>query len=184
MFNESNVDNRLRHLVRGRVIVGTTSKVVELLQTDLERSCPLYSADVIPAGCMLVFSGEFNGFLTFDEGSEVRILADLGEYERTSFDPTAFSFVRTSDPYVPLIVNAYGGRYDNEGGTLSEAYVSIQLTPTRVIEFSVTVDAGTNAVMPADFYFPKGSAWPGRKNLPKGFRIWDLEDPNIDILIP
>lgn len=100
-FNEANVNSRLRHLVRGRVIIVTDSKVVEFLEESLMHSYPLFNfTDFTADKPLAVFLVEVNGFLTFDEGSFVKISQELDGYQRTWFDPTAFQYVRQADPVV------------------------------------------------------------------------------------
>lgn len=127
MFNEANVDNRLRYPIRGRVIVFTTSLKVEFLEESLEYSYPLYSsAGPYPSAKALSFMVELDGFLTFDAGSQVKI-TELSPYEKAFFDPSFFTVVSPADPFYSRIVRT--GEYNNSisaGGDLS--YFSIQFT--------------------------------------------------------
>lgn len=105
MFNELNVDNRLRYPVRGRVIVFTNSTSVEFLDNGLKRSFPLFSsAKAYPAGYGICFMVELDGYLTFDSKSHVRISNEFKPFEAVYFDPSAVQVVRPSDtsisPYV------------------------------------------------------------------------------------
>lgn len=102
-FNEANVDNRLRHLVRGRVIVFTTSEVVEFLQEDLRASYPLFYFGTIPSGMGAVFMVELNGYLTFDPSSYVKITKELAPYQAAYFDPSAYKLIIPADPFRQFI---------------------------------------------------------------------------------
>jgi len=171
-FLDANVDNRLRERVRGRVIVATTSKIVEFLEDSLNFSYPLYSVVSIPDGYMLVFAVEVDGFLTFDKGSEVRISPELGAFERLQFDPTAFALVKAADP--AGVIPAYRGkiisrephaaRYDDDLGdyVLDKGTVYYEKSPgvtaTAVFQFAGQQDGGpgrayfTNVFIPGELY--------------------------------
>lgn len=169
MFNAANVNNRLRELVRGRVIVATTSKIVEFLDRKLKFSYPLYSVDQMPPGVMLTFCVEVDGFLTFDQDAEIKILPETAHFEKLHYDPTAFALVRTADPFVPLISNAYVGRYDGPNSSPSALYVSVQYGVNLSEEVYLNVDQDTYDYSKEPLsWFPIGKPWFGMKNLPKG----------------
>lgn len=103
MFNDSNVANRSRHFVRGRVLGFTTSRSVEFLTSDLTHSIPLYHSNgEHAAGEGLTFFLELNGFLTFDEGSEVKLI-EVGPFSGGDFDPAKFKVVKSADPHTSVV---------------------------------------------------------------------------------
>lgn len=120
MFNEANVSKRLRKLVRGRVLVFTTSKQIEFLTEDLSLSIPLFGREDNPYAPIggLTFQVELEGYLTFDEGSQIKI-HDLGPYTGGDFDPTKFVLTYPCDPFIPIITRSQLTRY----GSLS-VYIS------------------------------------------------------------
>jgi hypothetical protein len=138
LFNEANIDSRLRYLVRGRVIVFTTSKVVEFIEDHLKFSYPLYSVDSpYPAGMGLSFMVEVNGYLSFDKDSFVKITPEMSPFTALYYDPTAFAIVRAGDPYKAHIdyVEAQGGNPGlgfTEDGRYKEnrVFVTVKVNPT------------------------------------------------------
>jgi hypothetical protein len=119
MFNEANVSTRLRYPIGGRVLVFTTSIDVEYLTADYTRSIPLYWADGYASyqqGTGLTFMVEFeDGFLTFVEGSEVKIM-ELSPFRQADYNAQNFRITRPADPFIETITSVYL-EYPNPDGT-------------------------------------------------------------------
>lgn len=170
MFNETNVDNRLRRLVRGRVIVATTSLCVEYLSEQLTQSMPLYSLDDLPTGKLLVFCVELHGHLTFNKGSEVKII-ELSPFVAGYFDPTAFALVSPADALYDTVAGITF-RYGQLATNYVESIVITVLSYTTGITYQVVLMAKNYAIPSADVarlaseVFAKGSQWRGSEYYP------------------
>lgn len=164
-FNEANVDNRLRFPIRGRVIVFTTSKVVEYLDDSLRHSYPLYSVDAMPSGKGLAFMVELNGFLTFDADCEVRITPELNPFKAIYYDPAAFSLVRPSDG---ISITSLRSQFVEN---MMDSYVEVTLgysdgSTTTVVMYPLDQlnAASFNAAVQSTFR--TGSVWRGPSHYP------------------
>lgn len=167
MFNEANVDNRSRHPVRGRVIVFTTSKVVEFLNKDLSVSIPLFShPDPYPEKCGLVFMVELDGLLTFDEGSFYRVSDELASYERAYFDPNGAAVVRSGDVFNETVI--VGAVYNYNDG-ICQVVVSYNSEAGRVDLIGQIVSPLTNVSDAHELVastFVEGRPWKGKYGYP------------------
>ena len=169
MSDQAIVLKRLRILVRGRVLVFSTSSYVEYLDEQLNRSLPLYSAAVaFPFGVGRSFCVELEGYLTFDEGSDTRVI-ELGPYKQFYYDPTAFALV--SPPpivFVPRIQSwrVASGSYNSPNGlvTVYHPAVTVEITKgvTEIwfVDYDEFTVAAANAIGVANF--PVGSVWRGQ----------------------
>lgn len=183
-FLDANVDNRHRALVRGRVIVATTSRVVEYLEESLKYSYPLYSVTTIPDGYLLVFCVELNGYLTFDRDSVVRISPEMPGVGYFCYEPTAFALVKTADPVA--VIPPYQGkitgvpppvaRYDDDIGdyTIDRGTVFYEKSPgviaTAVFTFPGQQDGGPGRAYFTDV-FKVGDIYKGDNGYPNFKRI-------------
>jgi hypothetical protein len=164
MFNEVNVDNRLRYPVRGRVIVSTTSRNIEFLENGLKFSHPLYSFDSIQEGYCAVFMLELNGFLTFEKDSFVKISPELAPYERAYFDPTAFAFVKPADPFQPTITGRQAEYPDGDTAYTFRVTAQVGINDTRFFELQ-HVDGRVTLQKFNETFIP-GAEWLGVAKYP------------------
>ena len=116
MFNEINLGNRLRHFVRGRVLVFTTSPTVEFIDEQLTQSLTLWGNidQPLPVAAALTFSVELSGWLSFEPGSQVKIV-ELAPYNRGHYSPADFTIVYPPDPYLNKVLNSYPQYPDGNG---------------------------------------------------------------------
>jgi hypothetical protein len=139
-------NNRRRILVRGRVIVNTTSSIVEFMDESLKDSVSLYSFHNMQVGKVAVFMVEVNGYLTFDADSFVKLSDELGPFKQFYFDPLAYTLVARVEPYPGII---------NNPQILTDAFGPVIGTTKQTRKVLVTVEIGVNLIKGFVFEVPE-----------------------------
>jgi hypothetical protein len=163
-FNEANVDNRLRLYVRGRVIVFTTSRIVEYLTENEKESYPLYSQDYYQPGYGLSFMVELEGYLTFDADSFVK-MRELSSFTAPYYEPTNWAVVKAADPYVSVVTGLYI-EYPNPDGSAYTVLVSYSTQDGNGRNAEMQADRGLTSEQDWRKTFSTGSVWKG----PSGYK--------------
>lgn len=161
MFNDANVKHRHRERVKGRVLVFTTSANVEFLETNMRFSYPLWplqnSSGTNP-DCGLTFVVELVGWLTFDEGAQVKIL-EVGPFVRAEYDPSAFALVRPADPSLSIIQSISPRNFNND--RFATCYVYLHQNNGSDLDVYVTSANGPLFREEWEKLLPVGSEWLG-----------------------
>ena len=181
-FNQANVDNRLRYTIRGRVIIFTTSTHVEFLDHNLQTTIPIMYQNGLPPIYGMTLIIECDGILTFDVGSQVKII-DVGPYKRFEFVQNAAFPVAPPDPFIRKIVAdaqfAWMVQATNAANQVTSLYILVTSATGNVnvrffVQTPFSVAAGTEAANLAKLkaIFVPGSVYKG----PAGYRDSGFSD--------
>jgi hypothetical protein len=169
-FKDVNITKRLRYPVRGRVIVNTTSAIVEYVNDSLTQSVALYSFAAMPWGRLATFMVELDGFLTFDKDAYVQITPELNPFREVYFRPTEWALTNVGDefpgtitsiavvyePFTPIITGSTRG--------VKKALIGVTYAPGLVKNYIMSLP---NYVVPTElgpkinFSFVTGAIWLG-----------------------